>query len=429
MKDKQGILTQTLCHHSRPNWNLQPNHKWLARLMILAAAMTWSIALFADTLANNISRQYPAYPSAQLESGIDQAKIARGEYLVKLGDCMACHTDTANRGAPFAGGLRIDTSFGTLFVPNITPDKDTGLGNWSDDDFVTAMREGISPDGHYYYPVFPYNYFNRMSREDVLAIKAYLDRIPAVKNSNLPAKMKWPFNYRWLQVGWRLLYFSFDKGEYRPNPEKSARWNRGAFIVEGPGHCALCHTELSLLGIPKKAYYLAGAFVEDYYAPNISAQGLQHLPLSAVADIFRHDVKPSGGELLGPMSEVEHNSLRYLHREDMFAIADYLKSVTSASPPVQGLQEPLGKDAGRKLYESNCAACHNSGVLGAPQVSKPIDRDILRDQGVEHLYQIAIKGEGPMPAKGGCSICSEPRVEAAVDYMLTLGGADKADGP
>jgi len=153
------------------------------------------------------------------------------------------------------------------------------------------------------------------------------------------------------------------------------------------------------------------------------------LPLSAVADIFMRDAKPSGGELLGPMSEVEHNSLRYLHREDMYAIADYLKSVTSASPPVQGLQEPLGKDAGRKLYESNCAACHNNGVLGAPQVSKPIDRDILRDQGVEHLYQIAIKGEGPMPAKGGCSICSEPRVEAAVDYMLTLGGADKADTP
>jgi len=405
----------------------QPDIRWRLWLMVLFVAILLPLELFADTIANNISLHYPEYPSAHIEAGADKAQIARGEYLTKLGDCMACHTDTSNGGAPFAGGMRIDTPFGALFVPNITPDKDTGIGNWSEDDFVTAMREGISPDGSYYYPVFPYNYYNRMSREDVLAIKAYLDRIPAEKHINRPQEMEWPFNYRWLQFGWRLLYFNFDKGQYSPDPKKSERWNRGAFIVEGPGHCALCHTVLNMLGAPKKEYYLAGAFVEDYYAPNINAQGLRDLLPGAIAEIFMHDAKPTGGKLLGPMSDVEHNSLRYLHHADMLAIADYLKSVKSKSPPVDGLQKSLSKEAGRKLYESNCGVCHNIGVVGAPETDKQKVSQILSDQGREHLYQAAIKGDGPMPPKGGCDICSDARVEAAVDYMIKLGADKKSD--
>jgi cytochrome c5 len=294
-------------------------------------------------------------------------------------------------------------------------------------DFVTAVREGIDPDGSYYYPVFPYDYFNRMSRENAVAIKAYLDRIPAVKRINKPPQMRWPFSYRWLLFGWRLLYFDFDKGQYSQNPKNSERWNRGAFIVEGPGHCALCHTELNIMGVPKKEYYLAGAFVEDYYAPSINAQGLRHLPPSAVTKIFMRDLKPTGGKLLGPMSDVEHDSLRYLHHADMLAIADYLKSVKSASPPVEDLQTPLNRDVGRKLYESNCGVCHNTGIVGAPEVDKQRVRQLLRDQGREHLYQAAIKGDGPMPTKGGCDICSDARVEAAVDYMIKLGSSDKPD--
>jgi mono/diheme cytochrome c family protein len=237
------------------------NKKRKNHLIVLLVVIIFPPNLSAETIANKISLHYPEYPRAHIEAGTDKARIARGEYLVKLGDCIACHTDTSNGGAPFAGGLRIDTPFGTLYTPNITPDKDTGIGNWSEDDFVTAVRMGISPDGSYYYPVFPYNYFNRMSREDVVAIKAYLDNIPAKKTPNKPPHMKWPFNYRWLQFGWRVLYFYFEEGQYNPDSKKSVNWNRGAFIVEGPGHCALCHTELNVLGVPKKKYYLAGAFV------------------------------------------------------------------------------------------------------------------------------------------------------------------------
>ena len=383
------------------------------RMIMLFVVLSWPAALFADTIVNNISHHYPVYPAARIEAGADKEKIARGEYLVKLADCMACHTDTENGGAPFAGGLQIDTPFGALFVPNITPDKDTGIGSWTEDEFVSAVRQGISPTGSFYYPVFPYNYFNRMSREDVVAIKAYLDRIPAVKSPDKPAQMKWPFNF-----GWRLLYFYFTEGQYKSDPAQSGRWNQGAFIVEGPGHCALCHTELNFLGVPKSRYYLAGAFVQDYYAPNINSQGLQYLPLNTVVNIFLHDTKPTGGSLLGPMRDVEHNSLRYLSEDDMRAIADYLKSVKSESPPVDGLQIPLNRDAGRRLYESSCAACHASGIAGAPQVNRQKIRRILRDQGRDHLYQIAIEGDGPMPPKGGCNICSDARVEAALNYMI-----------
>ncbi len=419
MSDKKRNQIGLGCCHLRPNNRC---------LMALFVAMLLPLELFADTIANNISLSYPEFPSAHIEADANKKQIARGEYLVKLGDCMACHTNTGNGGAPFAGGLRIDTPFGELFVPNITPDKDTGIGNWSEDDFVTAMREGINPDGSYYFPVFPYNYYNRMNREDVVAIKAYLDRIPAEKHINKPPQMAWPFNYRWLQFGWRLLYFDFDKGQYIPDPKKSKRWNRGAFIVEGPGHCALCHTELNMLGAPKKEYSLAGAFVEDYYAPSINAQGLRHLSPGAIADIFMRDVKPTGGKLQGLMSDVEHNSLRYLRHEDMLAIADYLKSVKSVSPPVKGLQTPLSKEAGRKLYESNCSNCHDTGIVGAPEVSKQRVRQILLDQGRDHLYQVTIKGDGSMmPPKGGCNICSDARVEAAVDYMIKLGSGKKYD--
>lgn len=404
-------------------------YEYARKLIFVLLTLSFPVAGGAATVANNISLRYPEYPPVTLEAGADKAQIARGEYLVKLGDCMACHTDTKHNGAPFAGGLKIDTPYGAIFTPNITPDQANGIGNWSDDQFVTAVREGISPNGSYYYPVFPYNYFNRMSRKDVLAIKAYLDRIPARKHANKPAQMRWPFNQRWLQFGWRLLYFYFDRGVYEDAPARSANWNRGAFIVQGPGHCSLCHTELNMFGVPKKKYYLAGAFVDDYYAPDITARGLQHLPPGKVADIFKHDAKPTGGRLLGPMSDVEHNSLRYLNEGDMLAIADYLKSVASDSPPEEGLQTPLNEHAGYKLYESNCRACHETGVVGAPEVDKQKVRQILRDQGRKELYRVAIEGDGPMPPKGGCNICSAARVEAAVDYMIRIGSSKKSDKP
>ena len=386
---------------------------------------------------NSIARQgqqafdtYPVFPQPDLMQTSQPRKVVeRGAYLVKIADCLACHTNESENGRPFAGGLAMTTPFGKIYSPNITPDPDHGIGQWSDADFVRALRDGIRPDGSYYYPVFPYNYFNKMSRDDVLAIKAYLDTVPAVKQANRTAEMKWPFNWRWLQWGWRLLYFDFAQGEYQPNSERSERWNRGAFIVEGPGHCALCHAELNLLGVAKQEYYLAGAFVQDYFAPDITARGLKQLNNQQVAEIFASGIKPTGGALAGPMADVEHNSLRYLEYDDMLAIGEFLRSVNTEPPPVERLGgKPLSDKAGKKLYDSLCHACHDIPQTQAPQVANMEAWEILLDQGKDRLYEVAIRGEGTMPPKGGCAQCSEARVKAAVDYMIERAKSKTAAG-
>lgn len=373
---------------------------------------------------NTIAASNSPYPPLHLTSSTHtQAQIKRGEYMVKMADCFTCHTNEAEGGKAFAGGLKIKTPFGSLYAPNITPDKETGIGSWSDEQFLQAVRQGIAPNGSYYYPVFPYNYFNKMSQQDVLDIKAYLDAIPAVKQANHAQEMQWPFNYRFLQWGWRLLFFDFSAGEFKPHSSHSEVWNRGAFIVEGPGHCALCHSRLNYFGVPQKKHYLAGAFIEDYYAPNITSQGLNRLAATEVADIFLHNEMPTHAELGGPMKDVEHNSLRFLSHDDMIAIANYLKSIKSEAPPIEvTIKKTFSQLDGKKLYQSSCAMCHNNHLMGAPSMNKHV-WNVLRDQGRDKLYEVAIRGSGDMPAKGGCDACSNGRIKAAVNYMIFL--ADK----
>jgi cytochrome c5 len=260
-----------------------------------------------------------------------------------------------------------------------------------------------------------------MTREDVLAVKAYLDTVPTVRKTNHPLEMEWPFRYRFLQLGWRLMYFDFEEQGFQHDLSKSAEWNRGAFIVEGPGHCAMCHTQLNYFGVPEKEYYLAGAFIDGYYAPDISARGLRDLNDRAVANIFKQDETPEDTPLAGPMADVEHNSLRYLRYDDMLAVGEYLKSVKSESPPVEGIgPKELDEKAGQALFESTCKVCHLIAPVGAPKVNDRFAWEVLLDQGKDHLYQVAIKGSGGMPPKGGCQQCSEARLKAAVDYMIKL---------
>lgn len=398
----------------------------MAAVAALAAA---TIAPIPDVDANSVVKGsydggYPVYP-ASVTGAADT--IQRGEYLVKTGDCIACHTNQAEQGAAFAGGLKIDTPFGSLYSPNITPDKETGIGGWSEDDFVAAMRDGVSPDGSYYFPVFPYPYFNKISRDDLLAMRAYLMSIPPIKHENTPEEMIWPFSIRFLQLGWRILFFEFSEGEFKPSTGKSKDWNRGAYLVDGPGHCAMCHTELNFLGSPKSDHYLAGSFIQGYYAPDITSRGLKGLSAANVAAVFSTAKKLTGAELAGPMADVEHNSLRYLTVEDQFAIATYLKTVVSEPPERESIDaEDLLPDAGEKLFKSDCASCHDSPGDEAPQITDRKAWKILENQGLEALYEVAIRGsgsgdegdgDGDMPARGNCKTCSDARIKAAVDYI------------
>src|SRR5271165_3938756 len=195
------------------------------------------------------------------------AQIERGRYLTVLSDCASCHTAPGSN-APFAGGRAIETPFGNIVAPNITPDPETGIGSWSNDAFDAAVRDGIRPTGSHLYPAMPYNAYRKMSRGDILAIRAYLNTVTPVRNAVVANTLPFPFNIRAAMLVWNALYFT--KGEYQADPHKSGEWNRGAFLVQGPGHCGACHTAKTLLGGDKADQYLKGAYLQGWSAPDIT---------------------------------------------------------------------------------------------------------------------------------------------------------------
>lgn len=367
------------------------------------------------------SGKYPDYPQANYGTGAQAELIKKGEYLTKMGDCIACHT--AEGGKPFAGGRPIKTPFGTIFTPNITPDKQTGIGNMTEQQFITAMHEGKRPDGKYDYPAFPYLYFTRVTTEDVQAIRAYLNAIPAINQANQKNTMMFPFNIRFFQLGWRILYFNKDQGVFKPDPKQSAAWNRGKYLVDGLGHCSMCHTQSHVLvfqslnmAAPIKKYYLAGGMVDGFYAPNITSTLLKGKPVGDLENVFRHQRLIGGGTVQGPMAEANHDSLKYLTDDDIAAIDTYLISVKSEAPPRPNVGK--GLEAGQKIFNQYCEGCHLTGAGGAPKYQDPSAWDPLIKKGMNELYKNAINGIGGMPPKGTCSSCTDQQVQDAVQYMI-----------
>lgn len=358
------------------------------------------------------------YPKVNNQTGTNAEKIKRGEYLTKAGDCIACHTKPG--GKPFAGGLPIKTPFGTMYTPNITPDQETGIGNWTSDQFDIAMREGISPQGEYYFPAFPFPYFNKLTRQDVDDIYAYLMAIPSVHEPNIPLDMPFPFRVRLLQSFWRFMFFDFNKGEFIPDARKSEEENRGAYLVQGLGHCAMCHSPLNPLGAVKHRYELAGGFIDNYHAPNISASRLKDVPTETVLKVFLQDTLLSGGRVKGPMLQVNHDSLRYMTRQDLTDIVTYLKTVDSEIPPPP--KTGSGEKAGKAIYQNYCAGCHAAGGAGAPKFGESKAWTPVVKQGMDTVYKNAIQGIREMPAKGNCQTCTDEQIKLAVDYIIKRSG-------
>jgi cytochrome c5 len=350
------------------------------------------------------------YPPVNYGTGPQSDVIKRGEYLTKVADCIACHTDTDHNGKPFAGGLAINTPFGTFFSANITPDKETGIGNWTDAQFIRALHEGIRPDGKYYFPVFPYTSFTKVSDQDLLAIKAYLAAIPAVHAPNKETTARWPFSWRFSQLGWRMLFFR--KGYFQDDSSKNALWNRGAYYVQGLAHCGECHTPRNFMGGSKNTYYLTGGLVDHYTAPDITKVGLKGVSLDQVEDILAKDELPGGTQVTGPMAEVIHNSMVYLAPKDILAIAYYLKSLQSKEP--RGRKS--GKTAidvskydvkqGQSIFETHCAACHTTGAAGAPKIGVAAAWMQRFAEGFPTLLKHVEEGYNAMPAKGMCTSCT-----------------------
>lgn len=308
------------------------------------------------------------------------AQIERGRHLVDAGDCVACHTDAA--GKPFAGGRPIETPFGVIYSPNITPDRETGIGAWSDEDFYRAMHTGVRPDGARLYPAFPYPYFTKMTRDDVMAIRAYLNTLPATKNPRKQADLTWPLNHRVFMRGWNMLFFK--PGTFHPDPNKSAEWNRGAYLVEGPGHCGACHTPKNDLGADKTSEALQGGSVQNWFAPKIAGNMRDGTGAWSVDDIAEYlkTGRNSHSGAAGLMAEVVADSTSKLPDADLRAIAAYIKDVDGG--PAKAPQ-PLAQDdkmmvAGQAIYADTCAACHGGDGKGVAGMFPPLAHDANAQQ-------------------------------------------------
>jgi len=367
---------------------------------------------------------YPTYPAVNYKSGVASAEtIKKGEYLVKAGDCISCHTNTERHqsGPAFAGGLKMATPFGDIYSSNITPDKKTGIGTYTKTQFRNAMRNGIRDDGAYLYPAMPFIHFNLMTNREIDAIFAYLRSIEAKSNQPPQNSLKFPFNKRELLLGWRLLYFDNQKNGFKKTPKKSTSWNRGRFLVNGPGHCGMCHSPMNRAGAEEKKHYLSGSFISGYWAPDITSRGLAHASVKDIVAVFSRERGLWNGQIQGPMREAVHDSLRLLTSEDQKSIATYLKTVKSEpTSPKLKTPEKLSVQTGAKIYTSVCSDCHSFGGLGAPQIG---DRDAwlkLVDQGRDRLYAVAVHGSGNMPFKGMCQACTPAQIRAAVDYMIDV---------
>jgi mono/diheme cytochrome c family protein len=316
-------------------------------------------------------------PPARATDDLSQARIEYGRYLTLAGDCVACHTRPG--GKPFAGGLPIETPFGTLYTPNITPSKGYGIGEFSDEDFLRALQHGIRPDGKPYYPALPYPSYTKVKDDDLLAIKDYLSTLEPSRYQPPENAMRWPFDMRDLLFGWQELYLKAERLE--PDPDKSDEWNRGAYLVEGLGHCGACHTPRNPAGATEPGETLAGAIIDGWYAPNLTADRAEGLAIWSVDELATYlatgETPPAAdGEdpetaALGPMAEVVHESLSRLAASDLRAMAVYLKDqpAREAPPTTPPVPHQLTEQAyiqGRKLYASYCAGCHRSHGQGLP---------------------------------------------------------------
>jgi cbb3-type cytochrome c oxidase subunit III len=313
----------------------------------MRSALTMAVIIAAVTVG--------AGPSLGGDSQ-DFASVERGRYLTNAADCGSCHT-VPGSNHPFSGGRAIETPFGVLAAPNITPDRETGIGSWTDDQFDAAVRNGRSRDGARLYPAMPYPFYSRMSRQDVKDIRAYLDTVEPSRNAVRVNRLPFPLNLRAGMIVWDALYFT--PGEFHPEPSKSKQWNRGAYLVQGPEHCGACHTPKTFLGGDKQSEVLQGSALQGWTAPDItSGQGsLRDWTAEDIATFLKtgHNRHAAAAGLMG---EVVDLSTSKLTDNDLNAIAAYLKDVSGPAQDNAGSPDKSVLSAGGAIYQDLCSACH-----------------------------------------------------------------------
>lgn len=293
---------------------------WLALLLV------W---LSAAASAQTSNGQAPAAQAPATEPP-GATPVERGAYLFRAGGCASCHTDAKGGGAPLAGGRPLATPFGTFYSPNITPDPEHGIGGWSVEDLVRALKEGVAPDGSHYFPVFPFTSYAGMTEADARDLAAYLLAQPPVATADKPHEIAFPFNQRWLQSGWKLLFF--DEATFVPDPAQSEDWNRGAYLVRHLGHCGECHSPRTVLGAVDGSRALAGnpEGPDGDKVPNItpSPEGIGDWSEEEIVELLESGFDPDFDVVGGLMGEVVNESTSHLTEADRRAIAVYLKSLT-----------------------------------------------------------------------------------------------------
>ena len=297
------------------------------------------------------------------------ALIKKGDYIARASDCAPCHM--AIGGIPYAGGLILNTPFGRMSTPNITSDKETGIGNWTADQFYGVIHHGIGPGHQYIYPTMTFTSYTKMPRSDVDALYTYLESLPPVHAPRVGVSLSFPFNIRLSLLGWRMLYFR--AATYVPDTSKSEQWNRGAYLVQGPGHCGECHSPRNLLGAVDQSASLSGGMIDSFLAPNISSD--PHWGIGKWSEdelvAFLKTGTTHKGVVFGPMVDVVHESMIYLTDADVHAIAFYLKNtpprVNKPSKSLADKQAAASIHNGRSVYVANCAQCHQESGMGIPK--------------------------------------------------------------
>jgi mono/diheme cytochrome c family protein len=388
--------------------------------------------------------QYPGNPTGAPPDLAQTDLLSRGRYLAQAADCEACHT--AEGGKPFAGGRPFQTSFGTLYSPNITPDVKTGIGSWSDADFLTAVHEGRNKQGEHLYPAFPFAAYTYLTDQDVLAIKAYIFSVPAVSYVAPPNDLRFPFNQRALMAIWALLYDPNHR--FEPVADRSADWNRGAYLSEALGHCGDCHTPRTLLQALNNRRKFAGGMAEGWRAYNLSTDadsGIGSWSPDEIQQYLETGHSMNRGSAFGPMAQAVHLSLQNLTPSDVRAITAYVRTV----PPVSSPDLPAPKVArasvyptdangaddkltmGRHLFAGNCSGCHTwTGANDFVPYATLTGTRAVNDPTATNVALAVLRGASPLPSAGAIATMpsfgaawNDDQIAAVSNYVIARFGA------
>ncbi|SEU16559.1 cytochrome c [Variovorax sp. OV084] len=375
--------------------------------------------------------------TAHAATAPDQALVSRGAYLAKAGDCIACHS--APRGKPFAGGLPMTTPVGRIYSTNITPDPDTGIGRYTQEEFIRAMREGIARDGHNLYPAMPYPSYAKVNDGDMQALYAYfMHGVEPVNRENQKSEIRWPLSIRWPLKVWNFMFL--DKGVYQDKPGRDAEWNRGAYLVQGLGHCGSCHTPRGV-AFQEKALdeggstFLSGALIEGWFASNLTGEhnvGLGRWSGPELVSFLKTGANRHA-TAFGSMTEVVNNSTQAMTDADLGAMAAYLKTLPArggnGAPPyaydaqktMVSLSRPAG-NAGARIYTTHCLQCHGADGRGfAPMLAPLAGNPNVLERNPSSLINVTLNGTGDLVIRGIPAAYPMPK------YAAVLSDRDIAD--